>query len=292
MSSSITETAGVFGRLWQKTFKSDKSCNSKWISFNAQGLRADLESKLFGQHIASPIILKAVTGFMNDDKPEKPLVLSLHGPTGTGKNFVSKLIADNIYKKGSGSSFVHVFASQLHFPHLSQVDSYKLHLQQWIKGNGTSCERSMLIFDGMDQMRPRLIDGIVPYLKDYNKLVEVSYKKAIFIFLSNAGWGIITKTALNFWKEGRHQEFERKNLEIEISEAVLNNDVFWYSSLIKKNLGGIFVPFLPLQYQHVVQCAEAAMKNRGLQLDWDEVDKMASDLDYFPKFEKAFSVRG
>lgn len=89
-------------------------------------LNADLDSKLFGQHIASRIILKAVSGFMSNDNPKKPLVLSLHGWTGTGKNFVSQLIADSIYKEGMDSSFVHVFTSELHFPHSSQLDTYKV----------------------------------------------------------------------------------------------------------------------------------------------------------------------
>lgn len=90
------------------------------------GLQTDLESKLFGQHVASRIILKAVNGFMSNDNPKKPLVLSLHGWTGTGKNFVSTLIAENIYKEGMDSNFVHVFTSELHFPHASQIDTYKV----------------------------------------------------------------------------------------------------------------------------------------------------------------------
>ena len=63
---------------------------------------------------------------MNNENPKKPLVLSLHGWTGTGKNFVSKLIAENIYKEGMDSSFVHVFISTLHFPHPSLNDIYKV----------------------------------------------------------------------------------------------------------------------------------------------------------------------
>lgn len=90
------------------------------------GLQLDLQTKLFGQHIASRIILKSVKGFMSNDNPKKPLVLSLHGPSGTGKNFVSQLIADNIYKEGMDSSFVHVFTSELHFPHSSHLDTYKV----------------------------------------------------------------------------------------------------------------------------------------------------------------------
>lgn len=90
------------------------------------GLAVDLENKLFGQHIASRIILKAVNGFMSNKNPKKPLVLSLHGWTGTGKNFVSELIAQNIFKEGMDSKYVHVFTSELHFPHSSQFDTYKV----------------------------------------------------------------------------------------------------------------------------------------------------------------------
>ncbi|XP_044031305.1 torsin family 1 isoform X2 [Siniperca chuatsi] len=272
-----------------------ENCNPKWIAFNATGLEADLESKLFGQHIASRIILKAVNGFMSNDNPKKPLVLSLHGWTGTGKNFVSNLIAENIYKEGMDSSFVHVFTAELHFPHSSQLDTYKAQLQQWIKGNVTNCARSMFIFDEMDKMHPGLIDSIKPYLDYYEKLDGISYRKAIFIFLSNAGGEDIVRTALDFWNEGRaREEIELKDLETLISLSVFNNknSGLRHASLIDKHLVDFFVPFLPLEYRHVVQCAMAEMKARGLQPDQNVADQVARDLVYFPKSERVFSVKG
>lgn len=45
------------------------------------------------------------------------LVLSFHGWTGCGKNHVSNLIAQSLYKKGMHSSFVHLYLSTLHFPY-------------------------------------------------------------------------------------------------------------------------------------------------------------------------------
>ncbi|KAG7215341.1 hypothetical protein INR49_022578 [Caranx melampygus] len=199
-------------------------CRPEWISFNKTALKNDLDRNLFGQHIASRIILKAVNGFMNNPTPKKPLVLSLHGWTGTGKNYMSELIAKNVYKEGMDSSFVHVFTSTLHFPHPSQFPTYKAQLQQWIRGNVSNCERSMFIFDEMDKMHPGLIDSIKPYLDYYDKLDGVSYRKAIFIFLSNAGGDSIAQTALNFWKEGRNrEEIELKDLEMVLSLSVFNN---------------------------------------------------------------------
>ncbi|MBN3299802.1 TOR1B protein, partial [Amia calva] len=88
-------------------------------------LKADLEENLFGQHVASKVILKAVTDFMKNKNPKKPLVLSLHGWTGTGKNFISHLIVKNIYRNGMKSSFVPQFVATARFPHPGEVQTYK-----------------------------------------------------------------------------------------------------------------------------------------------------------------------
>ncbi|KAK6305052.1 hypothetical protein J4Q44_G00238320 [Coregonus suidteri] len=272
-----------------------ESCDSKWVAFNSTGLEVALDRKLFGQHVASRVIQKAVTGFMNNKNPKKPLVLSLHGWTGTGKNFVSQLIAENIYKEGMTSSFVHQFVSTAHFPHLSQIENYKSQLQQWIKGNVTNCPRSMFIFDEMDKMHPGLIDCIKPYLDYYENLDGVSYRQAIFIFLSNAGGEHITQVALDFWKAGRdREEMKLQHLEPALSLSVFNNKQsgLWHTSLIDKNLVDFFVPFLPLEYRHVMLCGMAEMAAKGLEPDQDVVDQMARDLVYFPKSEKIFSGKG
>lgn len=54
------------------------------------------------------------------------LVMSFHGWTGGGKNYVSKFIAEGIYKLGMRSDFVHIFVSTVHFPHEQQADIYKV----------------------------------------------------------------------------------------------------------------------------------------------------------------------
>uniref|UniRef100_A0A8D0DF21 Torsin family 1 n=1 Tax=Sander lucioperca TaxID=283035 RepID=A0A8D0DF21_SANLU len=238
------------------------------------GFKVDLESKLFGQHIASRVILKAVNGFMRDDNPKKPLVLSLHGRSGIGKNVVSRLIAAHIYKKGMDSSFVHT---------------------QLKHSNVSNCERSMFIFDAIDQMHPGLIDSIKPYLDYYDKTDGASYRKAIFIFLSNVGGESITQIALDFWKAGRdREEIELNDLEkvLSLSAFNSNNNGLWHSGLIDKNLVDFFVPFLPLEYRHVVQCVMAEMKAKGLRPDQNVANKVAKDLLYFPKSDKVFSVSG
>lgn len=54
--------------------------------------------------------------------------MSFHGWTGSGKNYLAKMILKAIYKKEMHSEFVHLFVATLHFPHLDEVEEYKVNL--------------------------------------------------------------------------------------------------------------------------------------------------------------------
>lgn len=97
------------------------------------GLELDLNRRLHGQHLVRDVVLKAVQGFLETSQPEKALALSFHGWSGTGKNFVARLIAENLYHDGLNSECVKVFISLFHFPHPIYVDTYKV--------RGTVCSR-------------------------------------------------------------------------------------------------------------------------------------------------------
>ncbi|XP_060156296.1 torsin-1A isoform X2 [Globicephala melas] len=207
-------------------------CCSQKQSLSRDALQKDLDSKLFGQHLAKKVILNAVSGFISNPKPKKPLTLSLHGWTGTGKNFVSKIIAENIYEGGLNSDYVHLFVATLHFPHISDITLYKDQLQSWIRGNVSACARSVFIFDEMDKMHAGLIDAIKPYLDYYDNLDGVSYQKAIFIFLSNAGAERITDVALDFWRSGKQrEEIKLRDMEHALSVSAFNNKNSYYKIL-------------------------------------------------------------
>lgn len=111
-------------------------------------LQENLDRKLFGQHLVSKVIVKAVKGFLNNENAKKPLALSLHGWTGTGKNFVSKIIAESIYKNGLKSKYVHQFVATLHFPHAQDINTYKVRRNSRQGAAVTaafSCERYSLV---------------------------------------------------------------------------------------------------------------------------------------------------
>nr|XP_021137107.1 torsin-1A isoform X1 [Columba livia] len=260
-----------------------------------QLLQENLDKKLFGQHLVGKVVVKAVKGFLNNTKAKKPLALSLHGWTGTGKNFVSKIIAESIYKRGLQSKYVHQFVATLHFPHAHSINLYKDQLQSWIRGNVSICPRSLFIFDEMDKMHAGLIDSIKPFLDYYEFLDGVSYRQAIFIFLSNAGAEKITEVALDFWRNGRRREdIQLTEMQNALSVSVFNNknSGFWHSTLIDRNLIDYFVPFLPLEYKHVKMCVRVEIESRGYVVDEDILTRIADEMTYFPREERIYSDKG
>ena len=103
-------------------------CNQDWRPANFSLLASQLENHLVGQHLARELVVRAVRGHHNNNKPTKPLVLSFHGWTGSGKNFVSQFVAESLYRRGLASRYVHLLIATLHFPDPALTEQYKVGL--------------------------------------------------------------------------------------------------------------------------------------------------------------------
>uniref|UniRef100_H3AFX0 Torsin family 3 member A n=1 Tax=Latimeria chalumnae TaxID=7897 RepID=H3AFX0_LATCH len=265
------------------------------ISNNVTGLELDLRRRLHGQHLAKEVVLKAVRGFLKTPKPEKPLVLSFHGWSGTGKNLVARMIMDNLYRDGVKSECVRLFIALFHFPHAKLVDVYKGQLKEWIRETVRHCGQALFIFDEAEKLHLGMVDTIKPYLDHYDSVDGVDYRKSIFIFLSNVGGNAINRVTLEFWQAGRNrQEIAMEDVEHRIRAETLTSPEsgFSYSRLITDNLIDFYVPFLPLEYRHVKLCARDAFRFRGIKHTAEMLDELARAMLYIPKEEKLFSAQG
>lgn len=107
-------------------FRRERVLSSDAVLLVALGLECDLAQHLAGQHLARALVVKALKAFVQDPAPTKPLVLSLHGWTGTGKSYVSSLLAHYLFRGGLRSPYVHHFSPVIHFPHPSHMERYKV----------------------------------------------------------------------------------------------------------------------------------------------------------------------
>ncbi|KAF7241384.1 Torsin-3A [Varanus komodoensis] len=265
------------------------------VSNNITGLEMDLSRRLHGQHLAKEVVLKAIQGFLETPQPEKALVLSFHGWSGTGKNFVARIIAENLYQDGLKSECVRVFISLFHFPHSKYVDIYKVQLAKQISETVQLCEQALFLFDEAEKLHSGILDGLKPYMDHYDRIDTVDYRRSIFLFLSNTGGNIINEVALDVWRAGQaREEITMKFLEQRLRTGLLEarEDGYAHNHLLEENLIDFLVPFLPLEYRHVKLCAQDAFLARGLPFTEDTLDEVARMMVFVPKEEKLFSAQG
>ncbi|BFZ15119.1 hypothetical protein BsWGS_18158 [Bradybaena similaris] len=276
-------------------------CNDKWIIENITGLEIALTSKLHGQHLVQRTIIGHIKGHLWSQDPSKALVLSFHGLTGVGKNFVSSIIADNIYKGGMHSPYVHLISATKEFPHLEMLPFYKDQLKSWIEGNVTICDRSMFIFDEVDKFPATLLDVVKPYMDYYEQLGGVVYRRTIFIFLSNTGGHDIAKLALERWQAGISRDsLELSDVEKTLLSSAINSDNhngLWHSQLISSQLITAYIPFLPLEKIHVRKCIMDFLVSKKYHsnirdIPSEVVDTIMKELTFYPPTEQIFSTSG
>ncbi|NWR76596.1 TOR3A protein, partial [Centropus unirufus] len=260
---------------------------------NITGLEADLSRQLHGQHLARGIIIQALRGFLQSPAPRDALVLSFHGWSGTGKNFVARLLAGHLYRDGLRSECARVFISLFHFPHPKYVDSYKAQLEKQIGETTRLCKQSLFIFDEAEKLHFGLLDAIRPFVARHDR--KAGQRRSIFLFLSNLGGNTINEVALDFWRAGRAREeismeFLEQRLRMELLEPAENG--YARSPLLEENLIDFLVPFLPLEYHHVKLCARDAFLARGLPYTEAALDEVARTMVFVPKEEKLFSAQG
>ncbi|KAM5148642.1 torsin-3A [Mantella aurantiaca] len=254
---------------------------------NLTGLQWDLEQRVHGQHLAVKQILSSVKRFLNEDETKKSQVLSFHGWTGTGKNLAVRIIAENLYQNGLRNRCTKVFIPQLHFPHQSHMEAYKIQLGKQIREISSRCTQPLFVFDEADKLPAALLESLLPlFEKDHQA-------RSILIFLSGIGSSIINEVTLKFWRAGQHREVITLNdLDRPLKAAVEQQDQLlpWY--LLKKGLIDDFVPFLPLERSHIKMCARDVFNAQALPYTESSLEKILQELVFVPKNEKVFSAHG
>lgn len=89
-------------------------------------LKKALRERVYGQHLVNTVADALSAHWSPYYTPQKALTLSFHGWPGSGKNYVSKFVADSLYKYGSKSKYVHHFIGRIHFPLEQHASRYKV----------------------------------------------------------------------------------------------------------------------------------------------------------------------
>ena len=131
---------------------------------------------------------------------------------------------------------------------------------------------------------------------DYHESVKgVDFRQSIFIFLSNSGGSKINEIALQAWTEGRQREsIEYKELERLVMMGAFNEiGGLHHSAVIGQHLIDRFIPFLPLERDHVAKCViNEFAKHSKIDIKKEYVDAIVEELEFYPKDYFLYSASG
>ncbi|XP_065942153.1 torsin-1A-like [Magallana gigas] len=228
--------------------------------------------------------------------PSKALALSFHGGPGTGKNYVSTILADSIFKKGMRSKYVHLISAAQKYSHEDNRSVYKDILKVEVENGAKQCHQSLFIIDDIDKMPAGILDILKPYLTSYRHLNGINYRQLIFLFLSNTAAESITKLALDQWQTGSERtDIKLKEMEDMISTVSINSG-FYHSDIIYRHMISAYIPFLPLERRHIKQCIRdflvAKLYYKREEIPENKVSEIAGKMTYYPKDVEVFSVYG
>lgn len=214
------------------------------------------------------------------------VVFSLHGWTGIGKNYMSTIISDLI-----PTSHVTKLIIPLHFPHSGPEysDLYRNNFAKWILTNISSCAVNLFIIDEMDKASEPLILGLKNAI-GVIKNKQWNNTKIVILLLSNTAGNSINKAVFDHLNNG----YDRSDLNQQMMQVAILNDPLatWHVDLHKGGFIDELVPFLPLQYEHVVKCIKSYLKSRGESLSQKKITEIAKEFDYFPHGNPIFSKTG
>ena len=127
-STYIAGTTAVAAFYWGYKKRCDyiECCDVVDVENFRHRLKQTLDRKLFAQHLLNQVLPIAIHSHVNKVKPAAPLIISLHGWTGSGKTYTAQIVAETMFKKGLKSIFVKKLTPAVLFPNQNQVNEYKV----------------------------------------------------------------------------------------------------------------------------------------------------------------------
>ncbi len=252
------------------------------LRYDLEGLEKTLRREVFGQQGAVEGLLSHLKDYLSTYVHNKPLVVSLHGPSGVGKSHLGRLLAGH-FRSVVGETLVLQYYVLHHCPQEADALQCAHELSSLISEMVERAEEEekipLFIFDEAEHMHNEILDALWQLVatKQSNE-----YLNAIYLFLSNLGHAHITKhmlynsssISMAMSPSGRHS-----NLVKELTPILRN-------TLEKLHRLWAEVDILPLgllERGHVMECFLEEMTREGFYPDHTNIERLAGEIEYYPE---------
>lgn len=251
------------------------------LKYDLEGLEKTLRREVFGQQGAVEDLLAHLKDYLSTYVHKKPLVLSLHGPSGVGKSHMGRLLAGH-FRSVVGEPLVLQYYVLHHCPLEAEAWNCARALSIIISETVSRAEEEekipVFIFDEAEHMHSEILDALKDLVVSQR---SNEYLNAIYLFLSNLGHAHITKHLLHNSSSismattaaGRHS-----NLVKDLTPILRNTLEKLHPLWAEADL----VPLSLLEKSHVTECVLDEMTREGFYPDHTNIERLAGEIEYYP----------
>ncbi|KAM3599753.1 uncharacterized protein V6R79_010909 [Siganus canaliculatus] len=270
----------LFAIVFIQVYNAIENLDDHVLRYDLEGLEKTLRREVFGQQGAVEGLLYHLKDYLSTYVHNKPLVVSLNGPSGVGKSHLGRLLAGH-FRSVVGESLVLQYYVLHHCPQEADVPHCARNLSAVISDMVERAEEEekipLFVFDEAEHMHDEILDELWQLVasKQSNE-----YLNAVYLFLSNLGHADITKymlhnsssVSMEMPASSRHS-----NLVKELTPILRN-------SLEKRHLLWTEADILPLgllEKGHVMQCFLDEMTREGFYPDRTNIERLAAEIEYY-----------
>lgn len=265
----------LFAIVFLQVYNAIENLDDHVLRYDLEGLEKTLRREVFGQQGAVEGLLSRLNDYLSTYVHNKPLVLSLHGPSGVGKSHLGRLLAGH-FRSVVGEALVLQYYVLHHCPQEADgrrcADDLSVLISQMVVRAEEEEKIPLFIFDEAEHMHGDILDALRQLVASK---MSNEYLNAIYLFLSNLGHAHITKHMLH--NSSTPASHHRGNLEKELAPILRG-------TLEKLHLLWTEADILPLgllEKSHVMECFLDEMTREGFYPDHTNIERLAGEIDYF-----------
>ncbi|KAJ3605450.1 hypothetical protein NHX12_027497 [Muraenolepis orangiensis] len=266
----------LFAIVFLQVYNAIENLDDHVLRYDLDGLEKTLGREVFGQRGAVEVLLALLRDYLSTYVHNKPLVLSLHGPSGVGKSHLGRLLAGH-FRTVVGEPLV----LQYYVLHHCPLEADAWHCARALSaavseavGRAEDEEKiPLFVFDEAEHMHGEILDALQDLVVSGRSNEHLN---AVYVFLSNLGHAHITRHLLHNASSaegGRHDGLARELAPV-LRHALEKQHPLWALADI--------VPMGLLEKSHVMDCFLEEMTGEGFYPDRENVERLAGEVEYYP----------
>lgn len=261
------------GIVFLQVYNAIENLDDHVLKYDLEGLQKTLRREVFGQRGAVENLLSLLQEYLSTYVHSKPLVVSVHGPSGVGKSHLGRLLAAH-FRSVVGEALVLQYYVLHRCPVETDAQLCARSLGDAIADTVERAEEEekipLFIFDEVEHMHREILDSLWQLVatKQSNE-----YLNAIYLFLSNLGHGEITKHLLHNTSSDSDSDL-KKELAPVLQTLLHRLHPLWAEAQL--------LPMGLLEKVHVMACFLEESTREGFYPDHSNIERLAGEMEYFP----------